>query len=490
MTKRRYKIGDDREQLSLLPPSIEDYVHSKNPVRAIDAYVKTLDLAELEFLYASAASNVGQPPYDPADLLKLYLYGYINQVRSSRRLERETQRNLELIWLINGLKPSYKTIADFRKDNADAIKAVNKDFVLLCRELELLGGKQIAIDGSFFHGNASKASITTAKALDKQLKELEEKITNYQSELEKNDSVDEMSEQKSLHKDEELKEKLEALKARQREKQTQKEMLEKSGEGQLSTTDKDARLLNKGDGTIAGYNVQSVVDDKHKLIVASDVTNDGNDQNQLYRMAEMAKEALGIDEVDALADGGYFDTNQLKKCEDTGITAYVPVPDKSSRVRAEGRFTRDAFTYDARRNIYKCPQGEELRPRGKPTEENGKVRTGYTSRASLCGVCPLKSKCLAKETKIRQIYRYEHEDVVERHRERMTDAVGKMRERSAIVEHPFGTLKCRAGWTHFLVRGFRKVGGEWSLMATCYNFGRVLNIIGFDTFMSYCAQRR
>ncbi len=491
MTKRRYKTGNARDQLSLLPARIEDYVPANAPVRALDAYVDTLDLAELGFRYTDGghAKGKGHPPYNPADLLKLYLYGYQNKVRSSRCLERETHRNLEVIWLLRALRPDHKTIANFRKDNAEALKSVNKDFVLLCRELNLYGGKKCAIDSSYFHGNASKASIYPHKRLDRELDKLEAEIERYQKELEENDKSP-AQRGESGSEDPQLQEKLTRLKARQQEKQALKQALEQSGEAQISTTDKDARRLNKGTGTVAGYNVQIVVDDKHRLIVASDVTNDGNDQHQLHRMAEQAKEALEVDELEVLADASYHDAGELAACEQTGITAFVPEPAKSRRIKAQGRLTRHAFCYEMARDVYVCPQGRELVPRGRPFEQNGRLWTRYASRPEQCQGCPLRQQCLPEKTGVRTLLRSEYEEVSERHRARMKGASGKMRERCGMVEHPFGTLKCRAGWTHFLVRGFEKVSGEWALMVMCYNFSRVLNIIGLDGFMEYCRQRR
>jgi hypothetical protein len=276
------------------------------------------------------------------------------------------------------------------------------------------------------------------------------------------------------------------LKEKQAEKQALKKELEASGEMQISTTDKDARLLNKGNGTISGYNIQIAVDDKHKLIAASDVTNDGNDKHQLYRMAEMAVKALDAKGLEVQADCGYHDEGNLALCERDGLTTFVPEPKKSSLIEKAGRFTRDAFRYDASCDSYCCPQGEILHAKGKAQKKNGHMRQCYTSKTSFCKSCPLRKKCLPKKAKIRTIYRSEYEDVVKRQRDRMTENPGKMRERSGLVEHPFGTLKHRAGWTHFLVRGFEKVGGEWAIMATCYNFTRVLNIIGMDAFREYC----
>ena len=242
--------------------------------------------------------------------------------------------------------------------------------------------------------------------------------------------------------------------------------------------------------TITGYNVQSVVDDKHKLIIASDVTNAGNDLHQLHRMAKMAKEMLDADELEALADAGFHDSKELAKCENDDITTFVPEPKKISKAEKDGRFTRDSFNDDIERNVYKCPSGEELVRQGRPFERNGKIHRRFASKTICCKGCPLRDKCLSKTAKTRLIYRSEYEDVVERQRVRMRESKGKMRERAGLVEHPFGTLKHRAGWTHFLVRGFEKVGGEWALMVTSYNFTRVLNIIGFEAFRDYCLQRR
>lgn len=490
MTARRYKAPDNRSQSSLFPPSLDDYVSPDNPVRAIDAYVNTLSLDGLGFQYTQPTQGSGQPPYHPGDLLKLYLYGYINHVRSSRKLERETYRNVEVMWLVGRLHPSYKTIADFRKANPGALKATNRDFILLCRELDLFGGKKVAIDGSFFRGNASKASIHTEKKLKKQIEELDAKITAYQNELAENDRCDDKESNQSIHEDPELGDKLERLKGRQVQKQQQLQSLQTSDETQISTTDPDARLLSKSGQRVAGYNVQTAIDDKHHLLVCSQVTNDGNDFHQLYPMATHAKETLVVEELIALADAGYYEGDQLKQCEDHQITPYVPEPDKTQAVKTQGRYTRNAFTYDAERNLYHCPQGHALKQRGKPHKKNDKMRIRYASQTSVCNACPVRNKCLSDDAQTRQIYRWEHEDVLERHRKRMQDSAQAMTQRASLVEHPFGTLKDRAGWTyHFLVRGFRNVRGEWSIMAMGYNFTRVLNIIGIDVFMAYCAQR-
>jgi transposase len=500
MTNHTFKTGESRDQGSLLPTRVEDYVGPDNPVRAIESFVCALNLAKLGFRHAQRVAGAGQPPYDPADLLKLYLYGYINQVRSSRRLEREACRNLELIWLLKSLRPGYRTIANFRKENWEALKAANRGFVLLVRELGLVGGAVVAIDGSFFHGDASKASIFTRKRLAEQIARLDLEIEAYGRSIEDNDAA-EANEPRKHRTDGpdaggggdggDIGAKVSALMAKRSRAQTDLDRLEATGETQLSLTDPDARLLVKSGQGVAGYNVQAVIDDKHKLIVASEVVNDSSDVNQLHAMAKAATEALETENLQVLADAGYYSSTELKACEDDGIVAYVPPLEGNGKVEKQGRFSLKNFSYESAADAYRCPAGELLRPtKGRFTNTSGRVEIRYLSRTAICGACPLKARCLAPKAAQRSIGRWEHEDVIERHRARMqsADAVELMRRRSAIVEHPFGTLKCRAGYRHFLVRGFDKVRGEWSLMALCYNFTRVLNILGFERFIAAVAK--
>jgi transposase len=497
MTNRPFKTGESREQTSLLPARVEDYVGADNPVRAIESFVCALDLAKLGFRHADRRVEMGQPPYDPADLLKLYLYGYINQVRSSRRLEREACRNLELIWLLKNLRPGYRTIANFRKENWEGLKAVNRGFVLLLRELDLVGGTVVAIDGSFFHGDASKASIYTRKRLADQIAKLDLEIEAYGKSIEDNDAT-EANEPKKDRADGpdagggdggDIGAKVSALLAKRLRAQSDLDRLTASGETQLSLTDPDARLLVKSGQGVAGYNVQAVIDDKHKLIVASEVVNDSSDVNQLHAMAKAAKEALGAEVLQALADEGYYSSLELKACEDDGIVAYVPVPAGNGQLEKKGRFSLRAFSYDPAADAYRCPAGELLRPmEGRWENTSGRTETRYASSTKACRACPSRTRCLSSKASRRTIGRWEHEDVLERHRARMQGSGDLMRRRSAIVEHPFGTLKCRAGYRHFLVRGFDRVRGEWNLMALCYNFTRVLNILGFERFAARMAK--
>ena len=495
MTNRIFKTGVSRDQTSLLPSRVEDYVDGDNPVRAIEAFVAALDLEQLGFRHAGSGIGAGQPPYDPADLLKLYLYGYVNRIRSSRGLEREAGRNLELIWLMKRLVPGYRTIAKFRQDNWGALKAANREFVLVVRELGLVGGEVVAIDGAFFDGNASKASIKTQRRIAKRLAEIEQEIEAYGAVLEANDSAEAARppagrEGGGRDGGEDVAQKVAALMAKRATMQVDLARLEESGETQLSRTDADARLLSKNGQVVAGYNVQIAVDDKHKLIVASEVVNDGNDTGQLHNMAKAAKDELGVETLTALADAGYYNGNALKACEESGIVAYVPQAKRTARLEAQDRISHEAFAYDAEANVYRCPAGRLLSPTDGRKTNGNRIEIRYVSRKSDCDACALRSRCVSVKAPTRTVYRWKHEAVLERHRARMQDADARMRRRAELVEHPFGTLKCRAGYRHFLVRGFDKVRGEWSLMALCYNFSRVLSILGLDSLMAYLVNRR
>jgi hypothetical protein len=434
-------------------------------------------------------------------MLKLYLYGYIHRIRSTRRLEREAEINLEVVWLLRGLTPAFRTIGNFRKDNWAALKAANREFVLMMRELKLVGEKVVAIDGAFFDGNASKASITPHDRLAKrvavreaEVAAIEAEIEAYRADLEANDAAEETGpsddDWRGRPGGEDLAKKVAAAMERRAKAQAELEQLEKSGETQLSRTDPDARLLSKRGQVVAGYNVQIAVDDKHKLIVASEVVNDGNDTGQLHKMAKAAKEELGVEVLTVLADSGYYNSNGLKACEENGIDAYVPIPKRTGGLEAKGRLTHEAFIYDTEADACRCPNDKLLKPtEGRKINTGGRVEIRYVSRKADCDTCPLRTRCVTEKTPTRTVYRWEHEDVLDRHRARMKDADTAMRRRAELVEHPFGTLKCRAGYRHFLVRGFDKVRGEWSLMAMAYNFTRVLNILGFDRLMAYLAQR-
>lgn len=493
MTSRRYQPILNRQQEMLLPVRVDDYVSQNNTVRAIDAYVNTLDLKALGFQHSETIVQSGQPPFNPAALLKLYLYGYLQGIRSSRKLERETLRNLEVMWLEEGLTPSHATIADFRKNNPKALKAANRDFLLLCKELKLFGGEKVAVDGSFFKADASKEGIYTEDRLQKQLEALEKKIDQYQQDLDKQDELEDKADKEVVTEDKELAEKLALLKEKQAQKQALQQKLKESGDKQISTVDEDARLLKKRGQTVAGYNVQIVVDDKHKLIVAEDVVQDGNDMGQLAPMLEKSQEILQAENLEGLGDSGYYSGEQIKTCEEQNISVYVAVPDKSKAMSKKGKFTREQFEYDAEQDCYECPQAEKLQRAGKPfkkSTQDNKTYHRYKSNTKVCADCPLRENCLSNKAQYKQINRWEHEEVVEVHKQRMTENPEKMRERSALAEHPFGTLKHRAGMNHFLMRGLDKCRCEFSLMVLGYNFVRLINLLGVKFLRDYCTQRQ
>lgn len=484
----QYKTGIARTQRQLLPPSIDEYVSDTNAVRAIDAYVESLDMSALGFQHAVGGGGAGQPPYAPEMLLKLYLWGYLNRIRSSRRLEVATYRNLEAIWLVQGLHPCYKTIANFRKDNPTALRAVYQDFLLVCRELDLFGRELVGIDSTFLEGDASKASIYTKDRLTTILQQIATKVSEYLARLDTEDTRESVASEDAPS----LADKLTALQARQQRLQGLLDRLQASDDTQISCTDPDARYLTKptDKGPTAGYNAQCAIDSKYKLIAACDVVNDGNDSHQLTPMALQAKANLAVDTLTAVADTSYYAQQALKDCEEADITVYVSEPDTNAAVRKQGRFPREEFTYDPEANVYRCPAGNALLPRGE-RHQDGKRKLQYRSSKTVCATCPLRTQCVTEKSGCRTLYRWEHEEVVERHHARMQqDGAQYMHQRSCFAEHPFGTLKLWCGWTHFLVRGLTKVRGEFHLLTTCYNLKRALNILGVDVFQHYCQGRR
>ena len=487
MPERRYQQVQSRSQPMLLPPCLDDYVSEYNAVRAIDAFVGTLDLQALGFKHADATNGAGQPAFDPAVLLKLYLYGYQHRVRSSRRLEAETRRNLEVIWLCQSASPSYKTIADFRKNNSPALQAVNREFVLVCRELSLLGGSRVAVDGTHLKAAASPHSFHTKVTLERQLRRLDERIAAYLQQLDEADARSEGCAEGA--EDPNLVAKINALIERQQDKKALRERLLESGKDQLSEVDADARLRTKRGKTVGGYNCQIAVDDKHKLIVAEDVVTDINDAKQLEPMMTKASEATGNGRLVGLADAGYCSGEQLKSCEEKGMDMYVPIPKHRPRKAKGGRFGSDDFRYDAADDTYVCPAGHRL-TRGNMNDNKGKRYVIYRSTAAVCGACPLSDRCVPKSRSMRRVQRWEHEDVMERHRKKMSTAQPCTRERRVLVEHPFGTLKRWGGMDPFLMRGLGKCRAEFSLMTLGYNFKRVMKELGGAAFTEHCLAKQ
>jgi len=476
----RYVEGYDRKQQLLLPESIEEYITTDNPVRFIEAYIDGLDMAKLGFRYAVTEAT-GRKPYDPADLLKLYLYGYLNKTRSSRQLEKATYRNLELIWLLRKLHPDHKTIADFRKDNTQALKKVCREFTLLCHNLKLFGGELIAIDGSKFSAVNHNSRSFTKKKLQALLKEIDDKIAAYLTGLDQQDQVETKIPGVTAKG---LQEKITQLKAHKTEVEKLQAELEASGETQISLTDPDSRLMQTAAfGTDVCYNVQIVTDAKHKLIVTHEVTHDHNDRNQLSHMATQAKEILGVETIEATADTGYFKKEEIKQCQDQNITCYVPLPENSSNQK-RGLFTEQDFRYDATEDCYRCPAQQVLTYRGSADKDDLQVRV-YEGVA--CKTCALRSRCTESKRNNRRIYRWVHEAVLEELRQRLAQNPDKVKKRGHMVEHPFGTLKHTMDFGYFLMRGFEKVSAEMSLSVLAYNLKRVLNILGVKELLRVLA---
>ena len=467
---KRFVVGDDRSQSTLFPERLDEYLGDDNPVRAIDVLVDELDLGALGFSGVEPEAT-GRPAYHPATLLKIYVYGYLNRVQSSRRLERECQRNLELLWLTGRLMPDFKTIADFRKDNGGAIRKVCRAFVVLCRRLELFSEASVAIDGSKFKAvNARDRNFTQAK-MQRRLKQIDESIARYLSQL---DSADRQGEAVPEAKITRLNEKIAMLRQEIQRLNALNVQMMQSEDKQISLTDRDARSMatsGRGSG-IVGYNVQNSVDTKHHLIVSHEVTNKGSDRAQLSGAAEQARTAIGSETIEAVADRGYYAGEEILACEEAGITVYLPKP-LTSGSKAAGRFSKQDFVYVAEDDVYLCPNGERLSYRYS-NEEAGKMLRRYWTSA--CQACALKAKCTTARE--RRISRWEHEAVLESVQARLDRNPDKMRVRRQTVEHPFGTIKSWMGATHFQMKTLEHVGTEMALHVLAYNMKRVMKILG------------
>jgi transposase len=471
---RRFIEGEDRGQGTLLPEHLDDYVTEDNPVRVVDVFVDELDLAGLGFARVVPAKT-GRPAYHPAVLLKLYIYGYLNRIQSSRRLEREAQRNVELMWLTRRLAPDFKTIANFRKDNGKAIRNVCRQFVVLCQQLDLFSDAVVAIDGSKFKAvNSSDRNFTDAK-LKRRMAEIEANISRYLAEL---DTADRQEPATAQAKSVRLNDKITALKSQMATLKEIEAKLEKTGETQISLTDPDSRsMMTRGSG-IVGYNVQTAVDAKHHLIVEHEVTNNCSDRDQLSSMAKKARTAIGTTTLTAIADRGYFKGEEIVACHEAGIHALVP-PTKTSGAKADGRFDKADFIYDRAKNEYRCPAGEALIWRFASVE---KGMTNHRYWSSNCKGCPLKDKCTPSAQ--RRVTRWEHQDVLDEMQGHLEQTPDAMRIRRSTVEHPYATIKAWMGATHFLTKGLERVKVEMSLHVLAYNFSRLLTLLGMQGMLA------
>jgi len=474
---KRFVEGVDRGQSTLFPACVDDWIGDDNPVRVIDVFVDALDLAAVGFGRVDPKAT-GRPAYHPSVLLKLYIYGYLNRVQSSRRLEREAGRNVEVMWLIGRLVPDHKTIADFRKDNGRAIRQVCARFVALCRTLGLLAEASVAIDGSKFKAVNNRDRNFTRAKMKRRMEQIEESVERYLHQL---DSAD--RQEPSLArttKTTRLKDKIATLKQEmQRLEKLEVQMLA-TPQQQISLTDPDARSMatsGRGSGMV-GYNMQAAVDIKRHLIVAHEVTNEGTDRSQLSPMAKQTKGALAADSLDVVADRGYFNSIEILACDAAGITVTLPKP-LTSGIKAKGRFGKQDFVYVAEDDVYLCPAGERLVYHYTNEEKGLTLRRYWTN---VCQNCAIKDQCTTG--KERRITRWEHEHVLEAVQRRLDEHPERMRQRRETVEHPFGTIKSWMGSTHFQMKTLKRVGTEMALHVLAYNLKRVMNMLGIGPLIA------
>jgi len=468
---KRFVAGTDRKQATLFPECLEDWIDEDSPVRVIDAFVDRLDLGALGFQGVEPAET-GRPAYHPSVLLKLYVYGYLNRVQSSRRLEREAGRNVEVMWLLGRLIPDHKTIADFRKDSGHAIRKVCARFVELCRDMSLLATASVAIDGSKFKAVNNRDRNFTRAKVERRRAQLEESVARYLSQL---DTADRQEPSELLAmKTTRLKEKLAKLAEEMQRLDGLEARMLAAPDQQISLSDPDSRSMatsGRGSGVV-GYNVQVAVDTEHHLIVTHEVTNVGSDRAQLARVAKETKAVLQTDTLEAVADRGYFSSEEILACEQAGITVTLPKP-VTSGIKAKGRYGKQDFVYVPDADAYRCPAGERLKYYYTNVENGLRLRRYWTNA---CRTCALKSRCTTGVQ--RRITRWEHEDVLEAVQRRLDQDPQAMRRRRETVEHPFGTIKARMGATHFLMKTLPRVAAEMALHVLAYNLTRVMNIMG------------
>ena len=474
---KRFVVGADRGQSTLLPECLDDWIDESNPVRVIDAFADALNLVDLGFDGVAPAAT-GRPSYHPAVLLKLYIYGYLNRVKSSRRLEREAGRNVEVMWLLGRLVPDHKTIADFRKDNGPAIRKVCARFVDLCREMGLLATASVAIDGSKFKAVNNRDRNFTRGKVERRRAQLDESVARYLSQL---DTADRQKPSETLVlKTTRLKEKLAKLESEMQRLAAIEKLMLASPDQQISLTDPDSRSMatsGRGSGVV-GYNVQVAVDTEHHLIVTHEVTNTGSDRSQLANVAKAVKAVLQVDKLEVVADRGYYHGEEILACEQAGIAVTLPKP-MTSGAKAQGRFGKQDFVYLPDEDVYRCPAGERLTYHFTAEEHGQQLRRYWTSA---CRTCAIKDQCTTG--KERRITRWEHEHVLEAVQQRLDKNPQAMRVRRETVEHPFGTIKMRMGATHFLMKTLPRVASEMALCVLAYNLTRVMNIVGIKSLMA------
>jgi transposase len=456
-----YKQGPDRSQPTMFPEVLDDYVEARSYVRFLDEFVDSFDLVALGFTHAVAAET-GRPPYHPGDLLKLYLYGSINRLNSTRQLAWACKNSVEAMWLLRKLQPDFRTICGFRKSNGKALRRLFREFIRRLKAMGVVTGEMIAVDGTKFAGANSKDNNYSVKRLQRLVRHYDERIKGYLSRLDKNDLAEETTP--------ELKQQIELMQERRKEKEALLLRLQQQKEKQISTTDPDSRRMKSGDGTVVGYNVQSTVDAQNKIIIDVEVTNSGNDSHELEKMGNRAKEILEQDAVKMAADSGYYRSEEIVNCEKNGIETYVSKP-KSRKTKF---FSKTDFVYDKQQNHYTCPAGEQLTCKGK-IREHGRWLWRYETVA--CKNCSLRTHCTGRKKGNRRITRFIDEDLLEKIQERVNQSPDIRTRRKAIVEHPFATLKRRTGG-RFLTRGLFNVATEAVLMVLAYDLTRLFNRLG------------
>lgn len=472
---KRFVEGEDRSQSTLFPERLDDYIDKDDPVRFIDAFIDKLPLLKLGFSGVEP-SDTGRPSYHPSVLLKIYVYGYLNRIHSSRRLERETHRNVELMWLTERLMPDFKTIADFRKDNGKAIRNVCRQFVMLCRRMNMFTDAMVAIDGSKFKAVNNRDKNFTPAKMKRHIEQIEKSIDRYMAEL---DSVDRETPSTAEAKTTRLQDRLDALNEEMQRLKALEEQMLKAPDKQLSLSDPDSRSMKTRGVGIVGYNSQIAVEPKHHLIVANEVSNVGVDRSHLANLAKQARAAMGVEDLSVVADAGYYSGKEIVECEWNGITTYVPKSDTSSS-KAEQRFGKSDFVYVAADDEYQCPAGERL-IRHSTIFEKGLNQHCYWNTAACMG-CEIKAQCTTGKER-RRIKRWENEDVLDAMQRRLDQDPEKMQLRRSTVEHPFGTLKQWMGWTHFSMKTLEHVSTEMSLHVLAYNVKRVINILGVEALI-------
>jgi transposase len=474
-----YINGRPRGQSVLFPGTLDDYLDENNAVRAIDAFIEYLAFDELGFVRGEPAET-GRPGYDPRVLLGIFIWGHLNRVRSSRRLEQECGRNVELMWLSGQLQPDFKTLCRFRQENGEAINRVLVQFRVWCNGAELFGKELVAIDGSKFKAVNSTARNVTQGRLGKLIEREKQAVTQYLAELAEADEREAAAPEPKLTATE-LKQKIATIGEYLKQHEELLEEMKESGEKQRSQTDPEARLMKTAKGMDVCYNVQLAVDSKHKLIASVAVTNEVTDQEQLAEMAQQAKADLGVAELTVVADGGYFGGEVIKACEDEKITAYVPVP-KLGNAQRRGLFTRAEFAYDASRDLYVCPQGAELTVMSRTSRKARYPKEFRVYATQQCQSCPLRAQCTTSKYG-RRIKRWVHHEVLERLQARMRGHPEMLALRKALSEHPFGTIKVAMNHDRFLMKGLKHVATEIKLTVLSYNFKRVMSILGVATMI-------